>query len=303
MKRVLLLACLLSVAGVLPAQTTRPAITGIAFMRVYSTDAAAAQKFYGSTLGYHRIETGDMWVYPVNSSQWIEVLPHTQPPKPKCRMAAVGFTTRDAAALERYLNAHGVATVAPMHDGEFGVRDPEGNLVIFVQGGGHIGVGKLVATAAPSATATSHRVIHVGFIVRDRGKEDTFWRSLLGFRPYWYGGKDESQVDWVSQQVPNGTDWIEYMLNAAADPSLRETGVMDHFSLGVTRMQDVLAGLQANHCEGKSCTSIQAGRDGKVQLNLYDNDQTRVEYMEFKAAMKPCCSPFTGPPPGPEESK
>ena len=36
------------------------------------------------------------------------------------------------------------------------------------------------------------------------------------------------------------------------------------------------------------------GRDGKVQLNLFDPDLTRVEFMEFLPAEKPCCSDFTG---------
>jgi hypothetical protein len=50
------------------------------------------------------------------------------------------------------------------------------------------------------------------------------------------------------------------------------------------------------------CTGIQAGKDGKIQLNLFDPDQTRVEYMEFKPVMKPCCSDFTGPHPSPTEN-
>ena len=78
---------------------------------------------------------------------------------------------------------------------------------------------------------------------------------------------------------------------------------MDHFSLGTPRMQEVLAGLQRNGCTEKMCTSIQAGRDGKVQLNLFDPDQTRIEYMEFTPAMKPCCSPFTGTQPGLKENE
>jgi hypothetical protein len=48
-------------------------------------------------------------------------------------MAAVAFTTRNAAGLERYLAAHGITAELALKAGEFGVRDPEGNLVIFVQ--------------------------------------------------------------------------------------------------------------------------------------------------------------------------
>ncbi len=43
------------------------------------------------------------------------------------------------------------------------------------------------------------------------------------------------------------------------------------------------------------------GRDGKWQLNLYDPDDTRVEFMEFTPTQKPCCSEFTGPHPGPKK--
>lgn len=296
-------------------QSARPAITGIAFFRDYTTHPAEAERFYGPTMGFAQktaVDTPGMWIFPVNASQWIEVLHGEAPPKANERMAAVGFTTRDVHGLEAYLNARGVSTAVPMHDGEFGVRDPEGNLVFFVESpysqarGSHQleGVGRQVSTAQPLPSATSVRLIHVGFIVRDREKEDAFWKGILGFKPYWYGAPTPSTpTTYVSLQVPDGTDWLEYMLRQPADPDLHTVGVMDHFSLGTERMQTVLADLQRNGCTGKDCTSIQAGVDGKIQLNLYDPDQTRVEYMEFTPALKPCCSPFTGTQPGLRENQ
>lgn len=300
MKPALFLALLMAAAAPLGAQTAeRPAITGVAFARFYTTQPSGAEKFYGDTLGYKRLEAKGMWVYPVNSSQWIEVLTSPPPPQPNIRMAAVGFTTRNAAGLERYLAAHGVKAELPLKAGEFGVRDPEGNLVIFVQAGSN----KKVANAPPSPNADSKRMIHVGFIVRDAAKEDAFWRDILGFRPYWHGGRTDDTVDWQSAQVPDGSDWLEYMLNASATPSLKQAGVMDHISLGVADMADAIAQLQKNKCEGQACTQSKVGRDGKVQLNLYDPDLTRVEFMEFAAREKPCCSPLSGKQPGPEEEK
>jgi catechol 2,3-dioxygenase-like lactoylglutathione lyase family enzyme len=299
MKQALLLVCAMVACASLGAQETkRPAITGVAFARFYTTDPTAAEQFYGKTLGFQRREVSGEWVYPVNHLQWIEVVP-SAPPKPDVRMAAVAFTTRDAAGLERYLTAHGVRTELPLKAGEFGVRDPEGNLVIFVQSGSE----KLVADAPASPNATSKRIIHVGFIVHDRAKEDAFWQGVLGFRPYWHGGRTDTSTDYVSLQVPDGTDWLEYMLNSGPAPSLRQTGVMDHFSLGVAHMSDAVAALARNKCEGPNCTKTQMGRDGKVQLNLFDPDLTRVEYMEFTPSKEPCCSPFTGKQPGPEEDK
>jgi catechol 2,3-dioxygenase-like lactoylglutathione lyase family enzyme len=299
MRRSLLLALVIATAP-LGAQTAkRPAITGVAFARFYTTDAAGAQKFYGDTLGFKRLQANDVWTYPVNSSQWVEILTSPPPPQPNIRMAAVAFTTRNAAALQRYLAAHGVKPEMPLKNGQFGVRDPEGNLVIFVQSGSN----KLVANAPPSPTATSNRIIHVGFIVRDAAKEDAFWRDILGFHPYWHGGKTEQLTDWQSIQVPDGSDWLEYMLNMPPTPTLKQAGVMDHFSLGVTHMADAMAALQKNNCEGPNCSKSQIGRDGKVQLNLYDPDLTRVEFMEFTATKEPCCSPLLGKQPGPEEDK
>ena len=300
MRPAFLLACLLPIASALGAHAAdRPAITGVAFARFYTTDPAAAQKFYGDTLGYKRLEANGVWVYPVNSSQWIEILTSPPPPHPNSRMAAVAFTTRNAAGLEKYLAGKGIKADLPLKDGEFGVHDPEGNLVIFVQSGSN----KLVVNAPPSADATSKRIIHVGFIVRDAAKEDAFWREVLGFRPYWHGGKKDTETDWSSMQVPDGRDWLEYMLNISPTPTLRDSGIQDHFSLGVAHMPDAVAALARNKCEGANCSKSQVGRDGKVQLNLYDPDQTRVEFMEFSNVQEPCCSPITGKAPGAEEDK
>jgi catechol 2,3-dioxygenase-like lactoylglutathione lyase family enzyme len=276
----------------------RPAITGVAFARFYTTDPAGAQKFYGGTLGFERHEVGGEWVYPVNRLQWIEVTP-APPPQANVRLAAVAFTTRDAAGLETYLRAKGVAIAEPLRAGEFGVRDPEGNLVIFVQSG----MGPLEGASVASPRAASGRIIHVGFQVQSREKEDAFWRGVLGFKPYWHGGaKNDTDVDYASLQVPEGSDWLEYMLNRPADAGLKEHGGMDHVSLGVEAMGPVVQRLAENGCEGANCSASKIGRDGKVQLNLFDPDRTRVELMEFRPSGTTCCSPFLGKhPTGTEE--
>lgn len=310
--RGLLAAVLFASTAVIAQEPARPAITGIAFMRLYTTDAAAAQRFYGQTLGFKRHEMDGLWVYPVNSLQWLEVVPHAGP-EPNHMMAAIGFTTRDAAGMERYLAAHGVRAIEPLKDGHFGVRDPEGNLVIFVQSSAvahpanpedKVGpVARFVAGAPESPNATSHRIIHLGFIVKDREKEAAFWQGLLGFRPYWHGGFKPEVTNWVSMQVPNGQDWIEFMLHIQEPVDRRQSGMQDHFSLGEPAMSDALVALKKNNCQGANCAKTQIGRDGKVQLNLFDPDQTRVEFMEFKPREKPCCSPFTAAQPTATESR
>jgi catechol 2,3-dioxygenase-like lactoylglutathione lyase family enzyme len=74
---------------------------------------------------------------------------------------------------------------------------------------------------------------------------------------------------------------------------------MDHIAIGVT---DIHATEERVRADGLKFTEQpKIGRDGKWQLNLYDPDETRVEFMEFKPAEKPCCSEFTGPHPGPKQ--
>ena len=301
----LLFAALLLVTPPLAAQQppARPAITGVAFARFSTTTPEAAQHFYSQTLGYTRhTVSGPLWIYPVNRSQWIEIDPSAAPPAPNLRMEAVGFTTRDAARLQTYLQAHNIPFVEPLHNGQFAVHDPEGNLVYFVQSAASSAspgspIAEIVAAAPSAPNAPSHRLIHVGYIVQDAAKEDVFWRGLLGFRPYWHGGSKPGTTDWSSLQVPDGSDWIEYMLGNSPTSDLRTHGGADHVSLGTPDMQTVLTGLAHNGCTGPDCAAARMGLDGKIQLNLHDPDLTRIEFMEFTPRQTPCCSPITGTTP------
>ena len=275
---------------------TRPAITGIAFARMYAADGVASEKFYKG-LGYVPEAVGGTTRYPVSDVQWLEVMP-LPAPTPRSRLAAVGLMTRDAAGMERYLRAKGVPIDEPLRDGRFGVRDPEGNQIVFVQAGS-----QRLNVVRKQDPAASARIIHAGFAVKSAAAEDAFYHEVLGFKPYWHGGQTESRTDWVSLQVPEGSDWLEYMLNMPADANARQRGVMDHFSLGVNHMDYAVTALARTGCEGANCMKTQMGRDGKVQLNVFDPDLTRVEYMEFKASGVTCCSPITGKVPGVTEER
>jgi catechol 2,3-dioxygenase-like lactoylglutathione lyase family enzyme len=144
-------------------------------------------------------------------------------------------------------------------------------------------------------------MIHTGFVVKDEAAENRFYRVLLGFKPYWRGRTDTS-FDYVSQQVPDGSDWLEYMLNTGPSPSPKQLGSSDHIALGVAHMPDTIAALKRNGCEGEVCSASKFGRDGKVQLNLFDPDLTRTEYMEFTPTGTTCCSEYTSPHPTATES-
>jgi catechol 2,3-dioxygenase-like lactoylglutathione lyase family enzyme len=140
-------------------------------------------------------------------------------------------------------------------------------------------------------------MIHAGFLVYRREAADHFYRDILGFRPYWHGGMKPDVTEWLAIQVPDGTDWIEYMLNQPEHANLQLTGVMNHISLGVPEIKKAQAILESHGWKPHGDEKAQLGRDGKWQLNLYDPDLVRVELMDFKPVQKPCCSDFTGPHP------
>jgi len=87
------------------------------------------------------------------------------------------------------------------------------------------------------------------------------------------------------------------MLHVSPHADKQELGVMNHIALGVTDIQAAKAQLLKNGW--KPGEEPQMGRDGKWQLNVYDPDLTRVEFMEFTPVHKPCCSEFAGPHPKP----
>ena len=309
------------------AAGARPAILGISNMGVYGSDAARAEHFYVDQLGlkkgadpYNSAGTR----YYVNQEQFIEVLPLPADAGVN-RLDHVGYITANAEKLRQYLAGHSVTVpdaVKHAADGSewFEVKDPEGNTVQFVQPSAKILAAKETAALYPLAGANpiGHRIIHVGFAVHSREAEDAFYRTILGFNPYWHGGMQPDRTDWVSQQVPNGHDWLEYMLSvgSSAAPSgsdiaaagrngngslvsQKSLGVLDHFSLGVVNMEKSVTTLSAEDRLGGTDARPQMGKDGKWQFNLYDPDQVRVELMEFSAVEKPCCSNFTAGNPTP----
>lgn len=286
------------------ASNSRPPITGVSHLSVYSADLGKTEAFYLHNLGALKAadpENPKGVRYYFSPTQFVEVLPLPQGPASINRLDHVAFVTADAEGLRSYMGAHGVAVPASVENGSdgskwFDVKDPEDNKVEFVQ----------VPAALPDVPLDplSHRIIHVGYMVHSRAAEDTFYRAVLGFRPYWYGGATDAVPSWVSQQVPDGTDWLEYMLvtgpetkGISADMTSDRLGAMDHFSLGVQDIKSTALVLYDGNRIPERTSGPKIGRDGKWQYNLFGPDGTRAEIMEFQAAGKPCCSAFTAASP------
>jgi|SRR5579863_325270 catechol 2,3-dioxygenase-like lactoylglutathione lyase family enzyme len=294
MKKLLFLV-LLTVLPLCAQSTPRPKILGIDHVAFYTTAPDGVRKLYGDILGLASatpIEPAGTLRYLVGK-QWVGYSPAPDP-KSTDRMDHVALATDNIVALRRYLVEKGIKATQIQgrsdHSLSFNVNDPEGHSIEFVE--------RSTPAAAPADTAAASRhMIHAGFLVYHRDAEDHFFRDLLGFRPYWHGGMKEDETDWLALQVPDGTDWIEYMLNQPEHADLRLTGVMNHISLGVADMKKTQALLESHGWKAHGDEVAKIGKDGKWQLNLYDPDLIRVELMEFKPAQKPCCSDFTGPHP------
>ncbi|MGH9587280.1 MAG: VOC family protein [Acidobacteriaceae bacterium] len=282
--------------------SSRPPITGVSHLAVYTSNAAAAEHYYVHDIGLKKgpdPENPKGVRYYVNPAQFVEVLP-LPANAGNARLDHIGYITTNAEALRVFLADHRYPVPAHIHkasDGSlwFNVRDPEGNKVQFLQPAPH-------PIAMAGADPIGRHIIHVGERVQSADKENTFYRDLLGFKPYWFGGMKAGQTDWVSQQVPNGHDWLEYMLESGpGEISQRQYGVLDHLSIGVVNMEKAVTTLSKGDRLNNRHAPMQVGRDGKWQFNLYDPDGTRLELMEFSPVEKPCCSPFTAPNPSPAE--
>jgi len=278
-------------------QPVRPKITGIAHVRIYSTNLDNSRQFYGRIVGLALANAGcprpAQSCFVINDHQQIEITPATMPPNSNF-LAEVAFRTDDVAEMRRYLVAHGVSVGAISQDADarphFELLDPEGHPIAFVEAATR-------SAFKPTPEQLSTRLFHAGFVVHDSQVEDRFYRDLLGFRMYWRGGFKEADTDWEEIQVPDGSDWIEYMLNIPSTADHQELGLQNHFSLGVRSAKAAIALI---HARGLTKTDEpEIGRDGKWAVDIYDPDATRVEFMEFAPAQKPCCNPYTAPHPKP----
>jgi catechol 2,3-dioxygenase-like lactoylglutathione lyase family enzyme len=268
----------------------RPPITGISHVAFYSSNLAAAKQFYAGLLGLP-VDQSRPNVYHVGvQSVELEPLPANHGHD---LISHVAFATPDAEGVRKYLASHGV--MAPQHvstggDGTiwFAMKDPEGNPIEFVQTRPEL-------TGRSPEVPVSKVIIHAGFVVHDRATEDKFYKDLLGFHLYWQGGMKDDETDWVDMQVPDGTQWLEYMMvRGTEQPSPKTLGVLNHIALGVPEMSEAAQLLKMRGWKPTDTEKQQIGKDGKWQLNLYDPDGTRVELMEFTPVQTPCCAPYTG---------
>ena len=150
----------------------------------------------------------------------------------------------------------------------------------------------MAAPAPAPGNALSRRILHAGLTVKDAAAADKFYKDALGFSEIWRGGRTEGVTSWINMRVPDGTDYLEYMLPAPSErprvegqssPSnRRQLGIDHHIALLVPDIQEALERVRARTSpdDPNHRANPQIGRNNRWQLNLYDPDGTRVELME-----------------------
>jgi catechol 2,3-dioxygenase-like lactoylglutathione lyase family enzyme len=285
----------------------RPRILGTASVHFYSSDLKEARSFYskvlhpegaclwceetplqGVNLGTQQLPVLPLVMSPSSGQQVMVSKPLKTPPPDL--LYEIVFATDNVQAMKKYLLANKIPIEKGKRtpDNYCTVIDPEGHRIAFTQ--------PTQSMSAALSGSADMRIIHAGFVVHDRAVEDRFYKDILGFHIYWHGGRKDDETSWVDMQVPDGTDWVEYMLNVPSNADHHTLGVMNHIALGVPDIKAAREQLVKNGWTGTEQPKI--GRDGKWQLNLYDPDDARIEFMEFLPTQKPCCSEYTGPHPG-----
>jgi lactoylglutathione lyase len=283
------LIALLALTPLLVAQEPkRPRVLGVAHIALFVSDIEKSRAFYKDFLGYgepFKLDKPDgslsLTFIKVNDRQYIELFPAPQPGAD--RLNHISIQTDDAEAMRAYLGSRGVKVPATVPKGRiknsnFNVKDPDGHTVEIVQyepdGWSIREKGKFMTSAR-----ISERMMHLGILVGDLTAARKFYGDILGFHEIWRGSRDGAVLSWTNMQVPDGEDYIEFMLyKDLPDPDKR--GTAHHICLMTPDIAQAKAKLETRDGLYTKPMEIRTGTNRKRQMNLYDPDGTRVELME-----------------------
>jgi catechol 2,3-dioxygenase-like lactoylglutathione lyase family enzyme len=269
----------------------RPKILGVAHMAVFVSDLPNARAFYSDLLGFDEPFTlpkpdGSVEIafVKINDRQWIELF--NRPSEGEGQLNHIAIYTDDADRMRAYLAQQGVVVPERVGKGRTGnknfmIKDPDGHNVEIVEyqpdswtakdGGQHLPAGRI-----------SQQAMHVGILVGSLEAAMKFYNGVLGFQEFWRGSAASSKtLSWVNMRVPDGTDYIEFMLYDQI-PAADRRGSAHHICLVVPDADKAIAALEDRRARTSytRAVEIRTGINRKRQINLFDPDGTRVELME-----------------------
>ncbi len=303
-----LLAAVLLVSSLLAQD--RPKILGIAHAAFYVADLARARQFYEQFLGFDEPFTlpdnrGGVSIafVKVNDHQYFELF--NSPTRGEGQLNHFSFFTDDADRMYVYLKSRGVPILGDHgHVGKgrtgnknFNIRDPDGHILEIVEYEPDSWTARDSGKFLPATRISTH-IAHVGALVGDLDRSTQFYSGILGFKEFWRGSPSPDSLSWVNLRVPDGQDYIEFMLYKAL-PAPDARGSRNHVSLTIPDANQALAELQARAPKTGYTRpiKIQTGVNRKRQINLFDPDGTRIELMEPTTVDGKPAPNSTAPPP------
>jgi lactoylglutathione lyase len=308
MRRCALSAVVLSaVLAAQPQTPSRPKITGVAHIAFYAADFEKTRAFYRDFLGFAEPYTltnpdgsPSVAFFKVNERQYIELFPEREAGTD--RLHHISIETDDAEAMRRYLASRGIKVPERVNkvrigNSAFNITDPDGHTVEIVQYEPSSWTARERGRHLPESRIST-RMMHIGIIVGSLEEAMKFYRDVLGFRETWRGSRSTTVLDWVNMQVPEGDDYIEFMLyKDKPEPTRR--GSAHHICLETSDIAASLARLEARPYRQQYTRplEIRTGTNRKRQLNIFDPDGTRTELMEPHTIDGKPTPSSTAPPP------
>ncbi len=271
-------------------QPERPRILGIAHAAFSVSDIEKSRAFYKDFLGFEepfKLNNADgslaLTFIKINDQQYIELFPGLDPGAD--RLHHLALQTDDAERMRVYLAARGVKVPDHVPKGRIGnlnfnITDPDGHTIEIVEyapdGWSMREKGKFMP-----AERISQHLLHAGILVGNVEAAMRFYGEILGFREIWRGSSDGKTLSWVNLRVPDGGDYIEFMLYRNLPPP-ETRGVEHHICLETPDVAAALAKLDARPFRKSYARPLDplTGINRRRQLNLFDPDGTRAELME-----------------------
>src|SRR6202171_832497 len=200
----------------------RPKVLGVAHMALYVSDLAKARTFYKEFLGFDeepftlkKSDGSERIVFiKINDQQYLELF--AEDPKTDGRLNHISIYTDDADRMRSYLAAHGVKVPDRVGKGQtgnknFNITDPDDHTVEIVEYQPDSWTTREAGKFVP-ATRVSDHMAHAGILVASLDQSMKFYRDILGFQEFWRGSSSGKELSWVNMRVPDGDDYIEFML-------------------------------------------------------------------------------------------
>jgi lactoylglutathione lyase len=288
-------------------EAQRPRILGVAHIALYVSDLQKARAFYKDFLGYQepytlkRDDGADRIAFiKINEDQYLELF--AESPKQDGNLNHISFFTDSAENMRAYLASRGVKVPDKVAKGKIGnsnfnIADADGHTVEIVQYEPDSWTRREKGKYLPDTRISTH-IRHIGVTIGVLAPATSFYHDILGFQEFWRGSSSGKVLSWVNMRVPDGDDYLEFMLYANP-PDTREMGVKNHVCLITPDIEKAVATLEIRPARKNypQRIEIKVGVNGKRQANLFDPDGTRIELMEPNTANGQPVPSSTAPPP------